>query len=134
MTLIVCSEHGKTLSQVPLMLDSRIHSLSHYVKELTGETVSEHEIATIAPHEYGHLVRTDKISCISQPVFGQLRCHGLSIFDMMFNIELKVAFERHLLKLVYFYFFVPIVPNLWERRTLFRLEKLYLIIILFTHE
>ena len=65
MTLIVCSEHGKTLSQVPLMLDSRIHRLSHYVEELTGEAVSEHEIATIASHEYGHLVWTDKICRIS---------------------------------------------------------------------
>ena len=129
MTLIVGREHGKTLSQVSLMLDSRIHCLRHYVEELTRETVSKHEVASIASHQYGHLVRADKISCVSQRVLGQLGCHRLSIFDMVFDIDLKVAFKRHLLKLIYFYFFVPIVPNGWERWTLFRLKELYLIIV-----
>ena len=129
MAFVVGREHGKTLSQVPLMLDSRIHRLRHNIEELTRETVGKYEVAAIASHEYGHLVRADKISCVSQGVLGQLGRHRLSIFDMMFDFDLKVAFKRHLLKLIYFYFFVPIVPNGWERWTLFGLEELNLIIV-----
>ena len=53
---------------------------------------------------------------------------------MMLDIDLEIALKRHLFKLVYFYFFVPIVPNGWERRTLFWFEELYLIIVQLTHE
>ena len=129
MTLVMGCKHGKTLSQVSLMLDSRIHRLRHYVEELTREPVSKHEIAAIAPHQYGYLVWTNKISCKFQRVLGQLGRHRLRILDMMLNFDLKVALKGHLLKLIYFYFFVPIAPNGWERWTLFGLEVLNLVIV-----
>ena len=127
-------EHAKFALGVSLCLYPCIDGLGDCENKFVGETLSESEIATLAPLGDNDLFWADQVSTESLQVFGLLGLHRSRICDMVDKIELECALHGHPAQFFHLKLIMPSGPNAREPLALLRLEVFELIVVAFTEE